>query len=420
MGDPADLAARADRPVGLRLHARLGTWLAPVPTRPPRRPSRPAPSLAPGPRRFRPHSTSPRRCSTSPNSPRSRSPPLALVVLASRAHHRTRRARAIERWELRLGRDDLANPYRVQEAFEGIAGAIGVRWYERLWRGPEHFALEIHRLPRRVDPLRRSPRRSYLEAVDQRTAGGPLPRRRADRRSTAGPRRRDASSGSRSARSFVLSIQTTRNYEHAFSESLVALIDKSTGELSVQLVLTPAARLRAPARTPAAQAPRARAAARRPPRPRRARHRLRRRGQGAQGRARDSSTARSTSSTCASAARTAASVRRVAGLFCQLRSENELVRREMRAAPPALRRAHRRRDAQPAARAADRRALDLGARDALAAPARARQARRAAALDRAPRERPGRDRPRPARVLHARRARRRSRSRPATASTGTR
>ena len=38
----------------------------------------------------------------------------------------------------------------------------------------------------------------------------------------------------------MLSIQTTRNYEHAFSETLVALMAKSVGELSVQLVLVPA------------------------------------------------------------------------------------------------------------------------------------------------------------------------------------
>ncbi len=72
---------------------------------------------------------------------------LAVAVIASRIRHRRRRAQDTTRWELRLGRDDLANPYRVQEAFEGIAGAISVRWYERLWRGPEHLALEVHRLP---------------------------------------------------------------------------------------------------------------------------------------------------------------------------------------------------------------------------------------------------------------------------------
>ena len=72
---------------------------------------------------------------------------LALVVAARRLLERRRRARATVRWELRLGRDDLANPYRVQEAFEGIAGAISGRWYERWWRGCDHFAVETHRMP---------------------------------------------------------------------------------------------------------------------------------------------------------------------------------------------------------------------------------------------------------------------------------
>ena len=39
---------------------------------------------------------------------------------------------------------------------------------------------------------------------------------------------------------FVLSIQTNRNYEHAFSESLVALLSAHEHETTVQLVLTPA------------------------------------------------------------------------------------------------------------------------------------------------------------------------------------
>ena len=33
--------------------------------------------------------------------------------------------------------------------FEGIAGAIRSRWYERLWRGCDHFAVEVHWLPDR-------------------------------------------------------------------------------------------------------------------------------------------------------------------------------------------------------------------------------------------------------------------------------
>ena len=41
-------------------------------------------------------------------------------------------------------------------------------------------------------------------------------------------------------RPFVLSIQTTRNYDHAFTESLVALLSAHDHETTVQLVLTPA------------------------------------------------------------------------------------------------------------------------------------------------------------------------------------
>src|SRR3989442_1435761 len=36
---------------------------------------------------------------------------LAVVVIVNRTRHRRRRRRAMDRWELRLGRDDLANPY---------------------------------------------------------------------------------------------------------------------------------------------------------------------------------------------------------------------------------------------------------------------------------------------------------------------
>ncbi len=162
---------------------------------------------------------------------------VALVMLASRAHHRARRARAIERWELRLGRDDLANPYRVQEAFEGIAGAIGVRWYERVWRGPEHIALEVHRLDDAIRFVIAAPR--TLRAA----ISGSLEDLYPDVALVEWERWPQASRcvvRLKKRASFVLSIQTTRNYEHAFSESLVALMDKGTGDVCVQLVLTPA------------------------------------------------------------------------------------------------------------------------------------------------------------------------------------
>ena len=167
----------------------------------------------------------PRCCSRSPR-------------VASRAHHRRRRARQTTRWELRLGRDDLANPYRVQEAFEGIVGAIGNRWYERIWRGCDHFALEVHRLPdlsirftvaapRALGPAIRGPLEDLYPDVELIEVDGR-------------PTWSNAVVRLKKRRRFVLSIQTTRNYEHAFTESLVALLSSHDDETTVQLVLTPA------------------------------------------------------------------------------------------------------------------------------------------------------------------------------------
>ena len=162
----------------------------------------------------------------------------ATAVVVARTVHRRRRARAVTRWELRLGRDDLANPYRVQEAFEGITGAIAARWYERIWCGCDHFALETHRLPdlsirftvaapRELGPAIRGPLEDLYPDVELiETAGAPTWARTVVRVGKREP--------------FVLSIQTNRNYEHAFSESLVALLSAHDHETTVQLVLTPA------------------------------------------------------------------------------------------------------------------------------------------------------------------------------------
>jgi hypothetical protein len=250
-----------------------------------------------------------------------------LLILISRARHRRRRMRTMERWELRLGRDDLANPYHVQEAFEGIAGAISVRWYERLWRGPEHLALEIHRLPdasirfvlaapRYLEPAISGPLEDLYPDVELQAADGAP-----DWVRTVVRLKKRAS--------FVLSIQTTRNYEHAFSETLVALMAKG-GVLSVQLMLVPAPGFVH----------------------RRARALLKRRERGLQhADHRDPGELGIDSVVEAKELKGAlelqhrtlylfdlrvagedrASVRRVAGLFSQLRSENELVRREIRA-----------------------------------------------------------------------------------------
>ncbi|MBA3428222.1 MAG: type IV secretory system conjugative DNA transfer family protein, partial [Actinobacteria bacterium] len=163
---------------------------------------------------------------------------LAVVAVLCRSWHRRRRARATIRWELRLGRDDLANPYRVQEMFEGIAGAIRSRWYERIWRGCDHFAVEIHWLPDLsirftiAAPI-------YLG----RAIKGPLEDLYPDVEmvdTDGGPTWAGTVVRLKKRHPFVLSIQTNRNYEHAFAESLVALLSAHDHETTVQLVLTPA------------------------------------------------------------------------------------------------------------------------------------------------------------------------------------
>lgn len=251
----------------------------------------------------------------------------ALLIAGHRCISRRKRRRSIRRWELRLGRDDLANPYHVQEAFEGIAGAVGVRWYERLWRGPEHFALEVHRLP--DDSIRfllAAP--DYLEPA----ISGPLEDLYPDvelQQVDGSPDWPGTVVRLKKAASFVLSIQTTRNYEHAFSETLVALMAKGVGELSVQLVIAPA---------PGFVHRRARALLKRRERDlQRADHR----DPGELGI--DSIVeAKELKGALELQHRTLylfdlrvagddrASVKRVAGLFSQLRSENALVRRQMR------------------------------------------------------------------------------------------
>ena len=252
---------------------------------------------------------------------------LGLALLTSRALGRRRRARELATWELRVGRDPLSNPYRVQEAFEGIVGAIGVRWYRRLWAGPDHFALELHRLPDRTTRFTLAAPRQLLPAL-----AGPLEDLYPDVRlikCDGRPHWSAAITRLKKRRSHVLSLQTNLNYEHAFAEALAAALGQHEGRTTVQLVLTPA-----PAWVHA-----------------RARRLLKRRerhlnqgdrrdpldpGMDSVVEAKELKGALDTQhrSLCYFDLRVAGdeptAVRRLAGMFAQLRSENELVRRDIR------------------------------------------------------------------------------------------
>ena len=267
----------------------------------------------------------------------------------------------------------------------------------------------------------RSPRRRYLG----RAIRGPLEDLYPDVE-LHGSRRRDQR-GAKSVvrlkkrRPFVLSIQTTRNYEHAFAESLVALLSAHDHETTVQLVLTPAPGFdRTGARagcsrsasarssTPTTATP-ANSASTPSSRPRNSRARS------------SCSIARCCTSTCASCGATATTVRRVAGLFSQLRSENELGVRYDPAPPAPLRAQDRERRCPTRSRAGGRGCSRPPSwrRSGSCPRARVKHAR-LAARDRPPRDRAAGDRARRRPDPAARRARRRSRSRPTTASTDTR
>jgi len=156
-----------------------------------------------------------------------RAPALALLagaalVAVSRLEHRRRRTRELATFELRLGRDDVSNPYRVQEAFEAIIGALSARWYERLWCGQDHFALETHRLPDRSIRFTLAARRPLVAAI-----AGPLEDLYPDVRLIEQPGRPRWTAcvvRLKKRHLYVLSLQTLRDYEHAFSESLVTVL----------------------------------------------------------------------------------------------------------------------------------------------------------------------------------------------------
>ncbi len=166
---------------------------------------------------------------------------LAGLVAINRGRWRYKRGRDVQTFQIVLGRDDLSRPFRVQEVMEGLAGALTVRWYERLWRGQPHVALEIHRGPTGaieftvagapgIEPVVRAALADLYPDVSLKPLRGR-------------PSCTQTLSRLKKARTFVLSLQTTRDYEHAFSEALVTALDNTKGPTTVQLVITPSPRL---------------------------------------------------------------------------------------------------------------------------------------------------------------------------------
>lgn len=197
-----------------------------------------------------------------------------LLVGGSRLTSRRRRAGELATFELRLGRDDFSNPFRVQETLEGIVGAISARWYRRLWRGQDHFALEVHRGPTGLVAFTLATRRALVDTI-----AGALEALYPDVRLIeleGRPSWQAAVTRLKKRRSHVLSLLTLRNYEHAFSENT----GRAAGGVEDQHERTAGAHTgpgcHTRTRATAVQTARASAQLRRPNRPARPGHGIRR------------------------------------------------------------------------------------------------------------------------------------------------
>jgi hypothetical protein len=257
---------------------------------------------------------------------------LAALTAASRAYWRRRRADEVRRCEVRLGREDQAEPFEVQKAFDGISGLIQARWYERGWRGQDSLVPELHKVTDGTVRLTFAgqgptfdPLRGALKALYPDTSLEPV---------TDAPQHLRYVVRLKKAREHILRIQTVRDYQHSFSEALIATLAELPGPTTVQYVLTPVPRLFA-----------RRARARLKARERRLNHADRYDpvdpGMMSVVEAKELKGALETAGgnslfwcemRIASANRDSAN--RIAGLFAQLRSENELVRRGMRVRRP--------------------------------------------------------------------------------------
>jgi hypothetical protein len=163
---------------------------------------------------------------------------LVATSLGTRTWLRRRRLRRIGRWEVRLGREDLATPYQREKMLEAWHGQLAARWWTRLVVGQPSISLEVHHLPDgtqrftlAAEPrqIRRLEGRLLATYPDVRlvpTEGAPRWGRHVIRL--------------KKRRLFVDRIQTIKDDEQALCESIVSTMARIDELATVQLVLTPA------------------------------------------------------------------------------------------------------------------------------------------------------------------------------------
>ena len=163
---------------------------------------------------------------------------MLVASVSSRAASRRRRFRQMRRWEIRLGREDLATPYQREKMFDAFYGQLGERWWTRLIAGQPSIALEVHSLGDGTQRLALAASASQAQIVEGRlVATYPevrlLP-------TEARPPTRGHVVRLKKRRMFVARIQTVKDDEQALVESLVATMARLGERAAVQLVLTPA------------------------------------------------------------------------------------------------------------------------------------------------------------------------------------
>jgi len=162
---------------------------------------------------------------------------LALASLTCRAVYRRRRLVAMRRFEIRLGREDVASPYKREKLFDGWHGQLAARWWQRLHSGQPSFALEVHHgadatqrlvlaCPKDLRPvLEGRLLETYPDVRLVELPGTPTWARHLVRL--------------KKRRLFIDRLQTVRDDEQALCESLVQAMATLGQPATVQLVLTP-------------------------------------------------------------------------------------------------------------------------------------------------------------------------------------
>jgi hypothetical protein len=171
-----------------------------------------------------------------------RGPLLAALLLAgasliSRAVHRQRRLARMRRFEIRLGREDVASPYKREKLFDGWHGQLSVRWWQRLYRGQPSLALELHHGADATQRLVLSCPEDLARTFEGRLLETYPDVRLVELPGTPGWTGRVVRLKKR--RLFIDRLQTVKDDEQALCESLTQTMARLAEPASVQLVLTP-------------------------------------------------------------------------------------------------------------------------------------------------------------------------------------